>query len=112
MYKATDFEPPIPVADRVFIGRVLAPPISEGGNILLLVEGTSDVTPAGVDAVAILSVSLPAGQQRQTVAVRCHPCHAVAILSVSLTGGQRRRAVAVRCLMPARTMSNRQSGRT
>ena len=70
MYKATDFEPPIPVADRVFIGRVLAPPISDGGNILLLVEGTSDVTPAGVDAVAIVSISLTAGQRRQTFGVR------------------------------------------
>ena len=76
IYKAATFEPPLPVIDRVFIGTVLAPPISDGGTILLLVEGTSDVTPAGVDAVAILSVSLTAGQRRQTCAVRCHPCHA------------------------------------
>ena len=71
MYEGTRFEPPIPVVNRVFIGRVLAPPISDGGNILLLVEGTSDVTPAGADAVAILSVGLTAGQRRQTCAVRC-----------------------------------------
>ena len=76
MYKARKFRPPIAVVDRVFIGRVLAPPISDGGNIRLLVEGTSDVTPAGADAVAILSVGLTGGQRRQTCAVRCHPCHA------------------------------------
>ena len=75
MYKSTKFEPPIPVVDRVFIGRVLAPPISDGGNILLLVEGTSDVTAAGVVSLALFSVGLTAGQRQQTCAVRHHPCH-------------------------------------
>ena len=70
VYKAETFEPPLPVIDRVFIGTVLAPPISDGGTILLLVEGTADVTPAGVDAVAILSVRLTVGQGRQTFEVR------------------------------------------